>query len=124
MVIEHYVRSNLSRSCTGRTRLICSTLYFTYDSSIFSIYFQEPLISEINQKNGTKTITVNRTNVILNTVFFVLGFSVVFSALGVIINSTLGGLSNELISGFQPSGRSNNYWVWDLFVVNNKNFQN
>ncbi len=70
----------------------------------FLAYISGTTISEINQKNGTKTITVNRTNIILNTVVFVLGFSVVFSALGVIINSTLGGLSNELISGFNQVG--------------------
>ncbi len=33
-----------------------------------------------------------------------MGFSIVFSTLGVIINSTLGGLSSELISGFNQIG--------------------
>lgn len=70
----------------------------------FLAYISGTTLSEINQKNGTKLISINRTNVILNTVFFVLGFSIVFSTLGVIINSTLGGLSSELISGFNQIG--------------------
>ncbi len=70
----------------------------------FLAYISGTTLSELNQKNGTKLVSINRTNVILNTVFFVLGFSIVFSTLGVIINSTLGGLSNELISGLNQIG--------------------
>jgi len=70
----------------------------------FLAYISGTTLSELNQKSGTKLVTINRTNVILNTVFFVLGFSIVFSTLGVIINSTLGGLSSELISGFNQIG--------------------
>ncbi len=67
-------------------------------------YISGTTLSELNQKNGSKLVAINRTNIILNTVFFVLGFSIVFSTLGVIINSTLGGLSSELISGFNQIG--------------------
>lgn len=70
----------------------------------FLAYISGTTISELNQNNGTKTVSINRTNIILNSVFFVLGFSVVFSALGVIINSTLGSLSGEFISGFNQVG--------------------
>jgi len=70
----------------------------------FLAYISGTAITELNLKSGTKTILVNRTNVILNTIFFVLGFSVVFSALGVIINSTLGSVSADLISGFNQIG--------------------
>ena len=70
----------------------------------FLAYISGTTLSELNQKNGTKLVTINRTNIILNTVFFVLGFSIVFSTLGVIINSTLGGLSSDLISGFNQIG--------------------
>ncbi len=70
----------------------------------FLAYISGTTLSDLNQKSGTKLVTINRTNVILNTVFFVLGFSIVFSTLGVIINSTLGGLSSELISGFNQIG--------------------
>jgi len=70
----------------------------------FLAYISGTTLSELNQKNGTKLVSINRTNVILNTVFFVLGFAIVFSTLGVIINSTLEGLSSELISGFNQIG--------------------
>jgi len=70
----------------------------------FLAYISGTTVSELSQQSGSKTISVNRTNIILNTVFFVIGFSVVFSALGVIINSTLGGLSAEIISGFNQVG--------------------
>ena len=70
----------------------------------FLAYISGTTISDLNQKNGTKTVSINRTNIVLNSIFFVLGFSVVFSALGVIINSTLGGYSNELITGFNQIG--------------------
>ena len=70
----------------------------------FLAYISGTTISEFNQKNGTNSLLVNRTNIILNTVFFVLGFSIVFSALGVIINSTLGSVSSELVSGFNQIG--------------------
>lgn len=70
----------------------------------FLAYISGTTISEFNQKNGTNTLVINRMKIILNTVFFVLGFSVVFSALGVIINSTLGNISSDLISGFNQIG--------------------
>lgn len=70
----------------------------------FLAYISGTTISDLNQKNDVKTFSVNRINIILNTIFFVLGFSVVFSALGVIINSTLGSSASELISGFNQVG--------------------
>ncbi len=70
----------------------------------FLAYISGSTLSELNQKGGSNTISINRTNIILNTVFFVLGFSVVFSTLGVIINSTLSTSSGELIDGFNQVG--------------------
>ena len=70
----------------------------------FLAYISGSTLSELNQKGGSQTITINRTKIILNTVFFVLGFSVVFSTLGVIINSTLTNSSAELIQGFNQVG--------------------
>ena len=70
----------------------------------FLAYISGSTISELNQKGGSQTISINRTKIILNTVFFVLGFSVVFSTLGVIINSTLTSSSSELIQGFNQVG--------------------
>ena len=70
----------------------------------FLAYISGSTISELNQKGGSQTIAINRTKIVLNTVFFVLGFSVVFSTLGVIINSTLTSSSAELIQGFNQIG--------------------
>jgi len=70
----------------------------------FLAYISGTTLSEIDNKGGSQTITVNRTKIILNTVFFVLGFSIVFSTLGVIINSTLTNSSGALIDGFNQVG--------------------
>ena len=70
----------------------------------FLAYISGSTLSELNQKGGSQTITVNRTKIILNTIFFVLGFSVVFSTLGVIINSALSSSSSELIESFNQVG--------------------
>jgi cytochrome c-type biogenesis protein len=70
----------------------------------FLAYISGTTITEMNGKNGAKTISVNRTNIILNSVFFVLGFSVVFSTLGVIINSVFAESATELVSSFNQIG--------------------
>ena len=70
----------------------------------FLSYISGTTITELNQKNRTQTVSVNRTNVILNSIFFVLGFSIVFSAVGVIINSVLANSAGELIDGFNQIG--------------------
>jgi len=70
----------------------------------FLAYISGTTLSELNQSKGSKTITVNRTNIILNSVFFVLGFSIVFSTLGVIINSVLGRSAGELVNGLNQVG--------------------
>ncbi len=70
----------------------------------FLAYISGTTLSELNQKQGSNTVTINRSNIILNSVFFVLGFSIVFSTLGVIINSVLGTSAGELIGGFNQVG--------------------
>ena len=70
----------------------------------FLAYISGQTLSDLNQKGGSQTVSINKTKIILNTVFFVLGFSVVFSTLGVIINSTLTSASGELIQGFNQVG--------------------
>ena len=69
----------------------------------FLAYISGTALSELNQ-NSSKTISVNRTNIVLNSVFFVLGFSVVFSTLGVIINRVLTSSSGELIESLNQIG--------------------
>jgi len=61
----------------------------------FLAYISGTTLTEINQKGNNKTISINRTNIVLNSVFFVLGFSVIFSILGVILNSVLGTTARE-----------------------------
>jgi len=70
----------------------------------FLAYISGTTLSELSQKDGSKTVMINSTNIILNSVFFVLGFSVVFSTLGVIINSVLGTSSGELVEGLNQVG--------------------
>ena len=62
----------------------------------FLAYISGTTVTELGSKNGTTILSISRLNIILNTVFFVLGFSVVFSTLGVLINSTLSSASGEL----------------------------
>lgn len=69
----------------------------------FLAYISGSTLSDLNQK-GIQTVSINRTRIILNTVFFVLGFSLVFSTLGVIINSTLTSSAGNLIEGFNQIG--------------------
>lgn len=69
----------------------------------FLAYISGTTLSELNQKGGS-TIAINRTNIILNSVFFVLGFSVVFSTIGVLINGVLSSAAYDLIEGFSQVG--------------------
>ena len=70
----------------------------------FLAYISGTTLSEINQKQGSKTVAINRTNIVLNSVFFVLGFSVVFSTLGVIINSVLSTSAGTIVEGLNQIG--------------------
>lgn len=70
----------------------------------FLSYISGTTITELQRNNGTVNLASNRLNVFLNTVFFVLGFSVVFSIIGVIINSVLSDSVGNLISGFNQVG--------------------
>ena len=70
----------------------------------FLAYISGTTLSELNQKGSSKTVTINRANIVLNSVFFVLGFSVVFSTLGVIINSTFATSTGEIVEGLNQVG--------------------
>jgi len=61
----------------------------------FLAYISGTTVTELASKNGT-VFSINRLNIILNTVFFVLGFSAVFSTLGVLINSVFSNITGEL----------------------------
>ncbi len=70
----------------------------------FLAYISGTTLSEIGRNENSGTVTINRANIILNSVFFVLGFSVVFSTLGVAINSILAGYTAEVINGLNQIG--------------------
>ena len=70
----------------------------------FLAYISGTTITEISRKDGTVSLTINRMNIILNTVFFVAGFSVVFSTMGVIINSVLSSSASSIIDGLNQIG--------------------
>ena len=60
----------------------------------FLAYISGTTLTEIS--NGQKTdFKINKINIIINTIFFVLGFSIVFSTLGVLINSVLSDNINQ-----------------------------
>lgn len=69
----------------------------------FLAYISGTIVTELSSKSGSTT-SINRTSIILNTVFFVLGFSVVFSALGVLINSVLSSVSGDIIQSLNYVG--------------------
>ena len=60
----------------------------------FLAYISGTTLTEINSDQKFN-FQKNRINIIINTIFFVLGFSIVFSTLGVIINSVLSTSVNQ-----------------------------
>lgn len=69
----------------------------------FLAYISGTTITDLQKDNGS-TLLINRFNVVMNTIFFVLGFSVVFSIFGVIINSVLSNSAAGLTSSFNQIG--------------------
>ena len=68
----------------------------------FLAYISGTTLSEINSKN--RIISINKTNVFLNSIFFVLGFSLIFSVIGVAINSIFSNNVNQIISELNQIG--------------------
>ncbi len=69
----------------------------------FLAYISGTTVTEMGSKNGT-ILSINRANIILNTIFFVAGFSIVFSILGVLINSVLSNVAGELVESLNIIG--------------------
>ena len=61
----------------------------------FLAYISGTTLTEINNNQKTN-FKINKINIIANTIFFVLGFSVIFSTLGVLINSILSENINQI----------------------------
>ena len=78
----------------------------------FVSYLSGTTLSEIQSQNlGTRGTSVavkksTRLNIFLNTVYFVLGFSLVFAVLGVILNSLLINVGTSFQATFQTIGGS------------------
>ena len=70
----------------------------------FLAYISGTTISDLKKSNTTNLVYIKKSNVMFNTIFFVLGFSVVFSTIGVGINSVFGPFANEFISNFNQIG--------------------
>lgn len=70
----------------------------------FLAYISGTTITDLQKNNGTINILTNRLNILINTIFFVLGFSIVFSVFGVILNSVLSSNATSLMAGFNQVG--------------------
>lgn len=70
----------------------------------FLAYISGTTITELQRNNGSINLLSNRLNILLNTIFFVLGFSVVFSIFGIILNNVLASSASILTSGFNQVG--------------------
>ena len=74
----------------------------------FLAYISGTTLTEIS--NGQKADSkINKINIIANTIFFVLGFSVIFSTLGVLINSILSENINQLANSLN--------WIAGIIIV-------
>lgn len=70
----------------------------------FLAYISGTTITDLQRNNGTVNLLTNRLNILINTIFFVLGFSIVFSVFGVILNSVLSSNAASLTAGFNQVG--------------------
>ena len=70
----------------------------------FLAYISGTTLTEIQRNNGTVNVVASRINITLNTLFFVAGFTIVFSFLGVILNSILAASAASLLAGFNHVG--------------------
>ena len=70
----------------------------------FLAYISGTTLSELQKNNGTVNLVASRLNILLNTVFFVAGFTVVFSVLGVVLNSVVSTSAGKLFVDFNHIG--------------------
>ncbi|MDE1724833.1 MAG: sulfite exporter TauE/SafE family protein [Thaumarchaeota archaeon] len=70
----------------------------------FLAYISGSTITELQKNNGSVNIAINRLNIIMNTLFFVAGFTIVFSILGVVLNSVLATTTGTLFTNFNHIG--------------------
>lgn len=70
----------------------------------FLAYISGTTITDLQRTKGSMNMLTTRLNIFLNTVFFVLGFSVMFSVFGIILNSVLASSATNLTSSFNQVG--------------------
>ncbi len=70
----------------------------------FLAYISGTTLTDLQRNNGTVNIVASRLNILLNTIFFVAGFTVVFSILGVVLNSVLSSTTGKLFEDFNHIG--------------------
>ncbi|WP_100182149.1 cytochrome c biogenesis CcdA family protein [Candidatus Nitrosotenuis aquarius] len=70
----------------------------------FLAYISGTTITDLQRNRGMQSLATSKLNILLNTIFFVLGFSIVFSIFGVILNSVLVNNATNLISSFNQIG--------------------
>lgn len=70
----------------------------------FLAYISGTTLNDLQKNNGTVNIVASRLNILLNTIFFVAGFTVVFSILGVVLNSVLSNTTGKVFQDFNHLG--------------------
>ena len=70
----------------------------------FLAYISGSTITDLQKSDGTLDLVASRLNILLNTVFFVAGFTVVFSILGVVLNSVLASSTGKIFEEFNHVG--------------------
>lgn len=70
----------------------------------FLAYISGTTLTDLQKNNGTVNIVASRLNILLNTIFFVAGFTVVFSILGVVLNSVLSTTTGKIFADFNHIG--------------------
>lgn len=70
----------------------------------FLAYISGTTLTELQKNNGTINLVSSRLNIMLNTIFFVAGFTVVFSVLGVLLNSILSTTAGKIFADFNHIG--------------------
>ena len=74
----------------------------------FLAYISGTTLTEISNSQKAD-FKINKINIIANTIFFVLGFSIIFSTLGVLINSILSENINQLANSLN--------WIAGIIIV-------
>src|SRR5690242_19906796 len=70
----------------------------------FLAYISGTTLTDLQRNNGTINLVASRLNILLNTIFFVAGFTIVFSILGVVLNSVVSYSAGSLLSDFNHIG--------------------